>query len=65
MDCSNEMHSTYDIFKKLPDQGPVWVGAVRGEERVRKVLLSLRTISRDAFFACNASEGKILELYVN
>ncbi|MGA8143766.1 MAG: hypothetical protein WB987_07755 [Candidatus Acidiferrales bacterium] len=65
MNCSYDMHSTYDIFKKLPDQGPVWVGAVKGEERVRKVLISLKSHSRDAFFACNASEGTILELFVN
>ena len=65
MNCSYDMHSTYDIFKRLPDQGPVWVGAVKGEDRVRKVLISLKSNSADAFFACNASEGTIVELLVN
>ncbi|MGH9745000.1 MAG: hypothetical protein ACRD59_02670 [Candidatus Acidiferrales bacterium] len=65
MNCSHDMLSTYDIFKRLPDQGPVWVGAVKGEERVRKVLISLKSNSAEAFFACNASAGTIVELLVN
>jgi hypothetical protein len=65
MNCSYDMYSTYDIFKRLPDEGPVWVGAVKGEDRVRKVLISLKSISGGAFFACNASEGTIVELLVN
>ncbi len=65
MNCYDDVHSTYDIFKRLPDQGPVWVGAVKGEDRVRTVLITLKSNSRGAFFARNATEGKIVELLVN
>jgi hypothetical protein len=59
------MHDTYDIFKKLPDEGAVWVGAVKGQDRVRQVLVSLKLSSGQAFFAWNASEGTVVELFVN
>jgi hypothetical protein len=59
------MHDTYDIFKKLPDEGTVWVGAVKGQDRVRQVLVSLKLTSGQAFFAWNASEGTVVELFVN
>jgi hypothetical protein len=65
MNCSYDVRSTYDIFKRLPDRLPVWVGAVKGEDRVRIVLISLKSDSSEVFFACNASEGKIVELLVN
>jgi hypothetical protein len=65
MNCTYDMHRTYDIFKRLPDQGPVWVGAVKGEDRVLKVLIMLKSSSHSAFFACDATEGKIVELLVN
>jgi len=65
MNCSYDVRSTFDIFKRLPDQGPVWVGAVKGEDRVRIVLVSLKSNSGGVFFARNASEGKIVELLVN
>ena len=50
MNCSYDMHDTYDIFKKLPDEGTVWVGAVKGENRVRQVLVNLKSSSKQAFF---------------
>ncbi|HTP43014.1 MAG TPA: hypothetical protein VMJ13_00530 [Candidatus Acidoferrum sp.] len=65
MNCSYDVHSTYDIFRKLPDEGSVWVGAVKGEDRVRQVLISLKCSSPGAFFAWNASEGTVVELLVN
>ena len=65
MNCNYDMHDTYDIFKKLPDQGSVWVGAVKGQHRVRQVLVSLKSSSGQAFFAWNASEGTVVELFVN
>jgi hypothetical protein len=43
----------------------VWVGAVKGEDRVRQVLVSLKISSGQAFFAWNASEGTVVELLVN
>jgi hypothetical protein len=30
MNCSYDLQDTYDIFKKPPDEGSVWVGAVKG-----------------------------------
>jgi hypothetical protein len=65
MNCSFDVHDTYDIFKKLPDEGSVWVGAVKGGDRVRQVLVSLKLSSGQAFFAFNASEGTVVELLVN
>ena len=65
MNCNYDLHGTYDIFKILPDQGSVWVGAVKGEDRVRQVLISLKSNSREAFFAWNATEGTVVELLVN
>lgn len=65
MNCSYDMHETYDIFKKLPHEGTVWVGAVKGQDRVRQVLVSLKLSSGQAFFAWNASEGTVVELFVN
>jgi hypothetical protein len=65
MNCSYDVHDKYDIFKKLPDDGTVWVGAVKGQERVRQILVSLKSSSGQAFFAWNASEGTVVELFVN
>ena len=65
MNCSYDVHHTYDIFKKLPDEGIVWVGAVTGENRVRQVLVNLKSSSEQAFFAWNASEGTVVQLLVN
>lgn len=65
MNYSFDLHSTYDIFKVLPDHGSVWVGAVKGEDRVRQVLISLKSNSREAFFAWNVTEGTVVDLLVN
>jgi len=65
MNFCYDVHSTYDIFKKLPDEGSVWVGAVKGEDRVRQVLISLKSSSEAAYFAWNASEGTVVELLIN
>jgi|GEM_PF-4879246 len=65
MNCSYDMYDTYDIFKKLPNEGTVWVGAVKGQNRVRQVLVSLKSSSGQSFFAWNASEGTVVELLVN
>jgi len=65
MNCCYELHDTYDIFKKVPNAGSVWVGAVKGEDRVRQVLISLKSTSGQAFFAWNATEGTVVELLVN
>jgi hypothetical protein len=65
MNCSYDAHDTYDIFKQLPDEGIVWIGAVKGQQRVRQVLFSLQLSSGQAFFAWNASEGTVVELLVN
>jgi hypothetical protein len=65
MNCRYDLHDTYDIFKKVPDEGTVWVGAVKGQERVRQVLVSLKSSSGQAFFAWNPSAGTVVELLVN
>jgi hypothetical protein len=65
MTCAHDMQCRYDIFKQHPDQGPVWVGAVRGTEQVWKVLISLKSNSDDNYFARDASEGRILEMFIN
>jgi hypothetical protein len=65
MNCSYDAHDTYDIFKKLPDEGTVWVGVVKGQQRVRQALFSLKLSSGQAFFAWNASEGTVVELLIN
>lgn len=65
MNCSYDMRKTYDIFKRLPGEGTVWVGAVKGENRVRQVLVNLKSSSKQAFFALNASEGIVVERLVN
>lgn len=57
-------NDTYDIFKKRPE-GTVWVGAVKGKDRVRQVLFNLKSSSGQAFFAWNESQRTIVELFAN
>jgi hypothetical protein len=65
MNCAHDMQCMYDIFKQLPDQSPVWIGTVRGTEQVWKALISLKSNSDDHYFARDASEGRILEMFSN
>jgi hypothetical protein len=39
------MSSTFDIFRKLPDNSPIWVEAVIGLEAVKQRLLHLAMVS--------------------
>jgi hypothetical protein len=54
----------FPIFKKRPD-GTVWVGAVKGQDRVRQVLFNLKSSSEQAFFAWNEIQRTIVELLAN
>jgi hypothetical protein len=65
MSCRYDVHDIYDIFKRIPDEDSVWVGAVKGRNRVRQILVNLTSSSGQAFFAWSASEGIVVEPLVN
>jgi hypothetical protein len=54
------MESTFDIFKKRADKTSVWIGVVKGRERTKDALISLKITSPGTYFACDQSAGKIV-----
>jgi hypothetical protein len=54
------MKLTYDIFRKLPDNGPIWVEAVQDLEHARKRLASLIEIRPGDYVVYDAHSAKII-----
>jgi hypothetical protein len=54
------MKLTYDIFRKLPGSGPIWVEAVQDLEHARKRLASLIEIRPGDYFVYDVHSAKII-----
>ena len=52
------MKLTYDIFRKLPSGGPIWIEAVQGLELARIRLSSLMRTHPSEYFVYDQSSGK-------
>lgn len=56
------MESTFEIFKKRADKSSVWIGVVKGRERTKDALISLKLTSPGTYFACDRNAGNIVEV---
>jgi hypothetical protein len=54
------MKLTYDIFRELPDSGPIWVEEVQDLEQARERLASLTEIRPGDYFVYDAHSAKII-----
>jgi hypothetical protein len=54
------MKLSYDIFRKLPGSGPIWVEAVQDLEHARKRLASLIEIRPGDYFVYDVHSAKII-----
>ena len=55
------MKLTYDIFRRLPDGGPIWIEAVQTVEGARARLASLSKAQPGDYFVYDLSTNKIIE----
>jgi hypothetical protein len=51
----------YDIFRKLPDDTPVWVEAVEGLEKVKQRLIDLMSVTPGNYLVCDLRLQKFIE----
>lgn len=56
------MKRTYDIFRRLPDGGPVWIEAVQTLEGARVRLTSLLEVQPGDYFVYDLVHNKIVEV---
>ncbi len=56
------MKRTYDIFRRLPDGGPVWIEAVQTLEGARARLMSLLEAQPGEYFVYDLVHNKIVEI---
>jgi hypothetical protein len=52
----------YDIFRKLPGGGPIWIEAVQGLELARIRLTSLMKTHPSEYFIYDHSSGKTISI---
>ena len=55
------MKRTYDIFRRLPDGGPVWIEAVQTLEGARARLTLLSEAQPGDYFVYDLIQNKIVE----
>jgi hypothetical protein len=53
--------TTYDIFRRLPDGGPIWIEAVQTLEGARARLTSLLAAQPGDYFVYDLFQSKIVE----
>jgi hypothetical protein len=53
---------TYDIFRKLPDNSPIWVEAIEGLDEAKQRLLQLSSSSPDKYVLYDSRAQKFIEL---
>jgi hypothetical protein len=54
---------TFDIFRKLPGDGPIWIEAVQGLEPARSRLRTLVEADPGDYFLFDPACGKIIASY--
>jgi hypothetical protein len=55
---------TYDIFRDLPDSGPIWIEAVQGLEDARARLMKLLETRPGDYFVYDPVAAKIIAVSV-
>ena len=55
------MKVTYDIFRRLPDGGPIWIEAVQTLEGARARLACLLEAQPGDYFVYDLVQNKIIE----
>ncbi|HTP43881.1 MAG TPA: hypothetical protein VMJ13_04915 [Candidatus Acidoferrum sp.] len=54
------MKSTYDIFRKFPDDRPIWIETVQGLENARTRLSKLCETNPGDYFVYDPTTAKII-----
>lgn len=54
------MRFTFDIFRRLPGDGPIWIEAVQGLERAMDRLQTLVEADPGDYFLFDPTSGKIV-----
>ncbi|HXU19076.1 MAG TPA: hypothetical protein VN788_00680 [Verrucomicrobiae bacterium] len=55
------MKPTYDIFRRLPDGGPIWIEAVQSLQFAKDRLTSLLEAQPGEYFVYDLFQSKIVE----
>lgn len=53
------MKATYDIFRRIPDGGPVWIESVQGFENIKARLLQLVNFRPGEYFVFDPTTARI------
>ncbi|MGA8143128.1 MAG: hypothetical protein WB987_04475 [Candidatus Acidiferrales bacterium] len=56
------MDATYDIFRDLPDSGPIWIEAVQGLKNAHARLTELRETRPGDYFVYDPIAAKIIAI---
>jgi hypothetical protein len=57
---SSRVRLTYDIFRRLPDNSPIWVEAVEGLDQAKQRLLQLASSSPDEYVLYDSRAQKFI-----
>lgn len=55
------MDVTYDIFKGVPDEGPIWIEAIQGLDNARARLARLVETRPDDYFVFDSASARIVD----
>jgi len=59
------MGRTYDIFKKTPDDSPIWVDSVNGLEALKQRLAHLASTRPDEYMVYDHGSQKFIDPFDN
>lgn len=59
------MGRTYDIFKKTPDNSPIWVDSVNGLEALKQRLVHLASTRPDEYVVYDHGSQKFIDPFDN
>jgi hypothetical protein len=54
------MKATYDIFRRIPETGPVWIESVQGLENIKARLLHLINLCPGEYFVFDPTTARII-----
>ena len=53
------MRATYDIFRRIPEGGPLWIESVQGFENIKARLLHLINFRPGEYFVFDSTTARI------
>ncbi len=59
------MGRTYDIFKKTPDNSPIWVDSVNGLAALKQRLIHLASTKPDEYLVYDQGSQKFIDPFGN